>query len=318
VSDDLNHCHSSGVLVGPERIFGPEPFDYCWPLADRPVGCNHLKCSECGATVRSGNRLSSGPEIMSRWQEIYPSTDWDALVAANVLRRSDLHRLYVCAHTQHMETLERYLDDENAWQVIDPPPPWRCAGHPRLALPGALDGIALGRDTDWDALAERALSERLASEVPATATFGDLWLSRLYHLIKHHELGGRLGRAAFGQISSANLAVRVAAIDFFRRNPSAPGAEDLLALAREHRDWFAGVANPNAPETDLLYFVLQALACRVEEGDRAPLPLIHDELLKPGPKPGYLIGALERHDAEWLKANRTAILSANLQLAHLF
>jgi hypothetical protein len=318
VSDALNYCVSGGVLVGPDRKLGPEPFDYCWPLADAPIGCNHLVCRECGKTVRSANRVSSGPQMMARWQEVFPSTDWDALIREGVLERSDYHRLYVCAHTQLSETNDRFIEYEESWQVIAPPPPWRCAGHPRIPLPGALDGIALALDSDFDALAERALSGRLAREVPATAPFGDQWLSRLFHLIKHNELGGRLARAVFGQISSPDLAVRVQAIDFFRRNPNAPGAEDLVALARDHRERFAGVANPNAPDTDLLYFVLQALACRVDEGDRAPLALLHDELLKPGPKPGYLIATLERHDAEWLAANRTAILSANLQLAHLF
>ena len=62
---------------------------------------------------------------------------------------------------------------------------------------------------------------------------------------------------------------------------------------------------------------MQALACRLDEGDRAPLPFLEEELLKPGPKPGYLIGALTRHAPDWLSDHRAETLAANLQLARL-
>jgi hypothetical protein len=320
---EASFCQSGGVLVGPERIFGPEPFDYCWPLADVAIGCNHLKCRSCGASVRSAPGYGAGPDYMAHYEksgrgEIYAAADWETLVARGILAHKSYNRFYLCLCAERAETLQTYIEDEAQWQVIDPPPPWRCAGHPRFALPGALDGLGIGADTDWSALTARALSESLRHEVPATARFGDQWLSRLYHLIQHDPLGARLSEAVFAHIGSNDPRIRVNAIDFFRRNPRAPGAERLIDLAREHYDWFAAVPNPHAADTDMLHFLLQALACRLDEGDRTPLPFLHEELLKPGSKPGYLIVALKNHDQKWLLANRNAILSANMQLANLF
>jgi hypothetical protein len=308
-----NFCKAGGVLVGPDHLYGPEPYDFAWPLADVPVGCNRLRCKKCGELVRSGNHFGPGRAFMARWLEALRAPDWDALVADGVLAKSDLYRLYVCACSQHAETSYRFLDDEEAWLATGAPPPWSCDGHPRLALPATVDGVALDDATDFDALAARALAGRQAP----TAGFGAHWLSRVYHLIKHHAAGARLSRAVLAQIASPDAAVRVEAVDFFRRNPTAPGGDELVQLGRDHRDWFAGVTNPKAPDTDLMYYLLQALACRLDEGDHTPLPFVEEELLKPGPKPGYLIGALTRHAPDWLHQHRGAILAANLQLARL-
>ena len=313
---ELNFCSAGGALVGPDRLVGPQPFDYAWPLADIAIGCNALVCRECGAQVRSAPGYEPGATYKAHFSEIYPAADWEALVASGVLLHRSSYRFYVCRCIDHFETLQRPIEDADSWD-IESPPPWRCAGHPRFALPGELDGIAISATTDFDALSERALSESLQRNVPATALFGDQWLSRLYHLIAHDPLGAQLSSAVLKHVGSADPKIRVNAIDFFRRNPRAPGADGLLGLGRDHYDWFAGVANPNSPDTDMLYFLLQALACRVDEGDRAPLPFLHDELLKPGPKPGYLITALRRHDEDWITQNRNAILSANLQLSSL-
>jgi hypothetical protein len=310
VSDHV--CRSGGALVGPEHIYPQELFDFGWPLADRPIGCNHLRCSACGEEVRSGNRFGPGAKFGERWLEAYRSADWERLVADGVLERRNIYRLYVCACNQHVETEHRFLDEEAEWQVIDPPPPWRCAGHPRFVVPGTLDGIGIAADSDFAALARRAWSHALPEQ-----SFGDLWLSRVYHLMAEDPAGEQLARAVLALTRSSDPALAVEALDFFRQNPTAPGGGELVRLAREERARFAGVANPNAPETDLLYFLLQALACRVDAGDREPLPVLQDELLEPGAKPGFVIDVLKRHDAAWLAAHRTEILSANLQLAHL-
>ncbi len=311
---DLNHCRAGGVLVGPEQIFGPTPHDYAWPLADVPIGCNRLRCRKCGELVRSGNKFGPGPEFNTRWLEALRAPDWNALAASGVLKHDSIYRLYVCGCLQHAETLYRYIEEEEAWQVVDPPPPWRCDGHPRLALPADVDGIAIGPATDFAALVSRAFAETLPREV--TGVFGDHWLSRLFHLIKHDPAGEKLSRAVLAELTaSSDPSVRVEALDFFRRNPSAPGAGELLALGRAQRDRFAGVVNPKAPETDLLYFLLQALACQIDEGDRAPLEFLQEQMLEPGPKPGYLVDVLKRHAPDWIQKHRGQILAANLQLA---
>lgn len=36
--------------------------------------------------------------------------------------------------------------------VLDDETPWRCFGHPPLALPAVVDGVELGWDTNWAAL----------------------------------------------------------------------------------------------------------------------------------------------------------------------
>jgi hypothetical protein len=307
----LNRCRAGGALVGAGRIFGPEPFDYLWPKSDMVIGCNRLQCSQCGKLVRSRAGYYHGPNAFDAGPRVFETEDWETLIAPGVLIHVDDERLYACACRRETESVERYLDEE------EQPPPWRCAGHPRLAIPGRLDGIEISIETNFEQLAQYALSQRLVAERPSAAVWKKSWLTRLFNLLSHEPLAERLSRAVLGEVENPDPVIRVEAIEFFRRNPKAPGAERLVELGRRHAEWFAGVANPFSPDTDMLYYLLQALAAQLDAGERAPLEFVRARLLEPGPKPGYLIGALQRHDSEWLKKNRSAILSANLQLADI-
>jgi hypothetical protein len=205
-----------------------------------PRGCNHVRCTVCGALVRAIDGVSA--------RDGFRRTECAALFAAEtpgdspLLRSTKDVRLYLCrcafAEQSHREGA---LDDPDTDRMVgDPIVPWRCAGHPLLTLPHVLDGIAVNGE-DLPALTDRALGGFFSPDAHPADRSPVVWLARLYARLTGSAWASLVDHAVARGLTDDDPTVRMRALKVVAR--VAPPA--ALAAARrllcEHPAWFEGV-----------------------------------------------------------------------------
>jgi hypothetical protein len=310
---DVNYCQRGGYLVGRKLPLPDDPTD-CAPAGTLDVvGCNRLVCRDCRQPVRSAVGLFPGPEAAGRWAEIYRTPDWSA--SPYLLRRPGFAgaRLYACACGPFVIEEYKAVDDQ------EPPLPWGCAGHPKVAEGARLYGIAVSRGLDWEGLAARAFAGWRPDEVPPEERQPEVaaWVRSLYRRLYGTPMAEALSRAVAACLTHAEPLVRARALRFFYSLPLSPGAERLQELARGDRALFAGHRNPfPTPEPDLEAWLMRAVGERLRESAEAGNPidpwlrdLVRDEAMAPG-KAVPVIDGLAHADARWLAAHAEDIVRA--------
>lgn len=277
-------------MVGADGLMPVSPYDFAWPGNRLGIGCSRLRCGRCG-------------EMVASWTGGVPSKPWSKadiarihaeglrpLVGTLITAQED-GRTYACACFVHGEFYGRGMTEpEEAWEMATRPP-WRCAGHPALIPPEMLDDLEITDGMDVDGIVEAELATS-----PQHGPWRDAWLSRLWHVLHPSKLADRLDAAVAARITDDRVAVRLRAIDFYDRNPRAPGGAKLLAALRGRPELFRGVASPFPGGGDLWGWGMQALAGRVTVVGDAESRAFAEDCVRAGPVPAVLKIALADPD----------------------
>ena len=288
----IHRCVYDGVVVGADRFVPPNAYDYAWPGNRVGIGCSRLICKRCGQMVSSWTGgVPSKPWSLAETAEIATHADLQAFIERRLVVAQKDGRTYACACFSHGEFYGRGMTEgEEAWEMATRPP-WRCAGHPVLVPPEALDDLEIDDSLDVDLLVETELSTPVDH-----GPWRGAWLSRLWNVLRPSPIADRIDAAVAVRLTDARPRVRLLAIDFFDRNPRADGAATLLHLLRTQPALFKGVPNPTPAGGDLWKWALQALAGRVVTVGDAEALAFAEACVAAGDVPGVLRLALADPD----------------------
>lgn len=275
----LVHCIPAGSLVGPDLWRPSEPFDYAWGR----FGCNQLRCGACGEPVRSH------------------------VVPGKGVRR------YACACQSRNERDYLVLGADAGFdhEFVTR---WYCAGHPRLALPATIDGIAVAPDGPFAPIVGSALGSPpfVAPGFRGTS----FWVQRLFRLLVDAPQQPQVSRAVGAELSSADPAVVRAATDFFRELPWAAGAEQLAEVLDRDRARLRATPDPGSPSGaslhDRFLEVLEPRLAVVRDGapvDRAALDAARRALIA-GEAGSGMIVRIAASDSTWFIDHAADIVRA--------
>ena len=302
-----NSCLSAWVVGDDGVHWLPEDErEYNWGLSTPYMGCNRLRCGDCGQFVKSRVRVSLTENTPTLYAEIYDQTEWwlHPKIVSSAL--SDC-RLYLCRCSalvmqsgDSLESPTNTLMHEYAWS---------CAGHPGLTLPTEFDGVALASPIDFGTLAKERLSHVGSPTLARTdPTPRAVFLARLYRLLPDQAGRDALSLAVAGELTSPVVEQRAAALRFFDLFAKAKGAKALLAAATTHADLFAGVTDPKYPHRTLEEMLYMALTLRLavsemdrhnQSTDKATLEVLRSALLA-GRQSKEVVTQLGLSDLRWL------------------
>jgi hypothetical protein len=269
-------CRPYPQLVGANCWLPVEAFEVSWATA---VGCNNLRCPDCGEAVRSDGQ------------------------PGRTVRR------YWCACREHLETWAYWVGGEPE-DLYPEDLSWYCDGHPNLTLPVVLDGVTLDAGTDWAAVAAAAMAEEPFR--PPGIDIRQAWLVRLFHLLPQERAA--LGAAIAGLLDATDPRLVRGALDFFATERKAPGAERIAAMVTARRGWLAATPDPRTPSVPLLDGAALLLHVRLLETGRAtdrPALAAAKELALSGVGPHDTAATLLDHDPKWLWANARSLVRAS-------
>src|SRR6188768_4327471 len=92
----MNQCAFDGFLVSGQKLLPANAFDFGWADADILIGCNQLRCDECGQPVRSRALTAPTTPGIKHIREIYDTADWQKFFADKWLQGHDWGRFYIC------------------------------------------------------------------------------------------------------------------------------------------------------------------------------------------------------------------------------
>ncbi|MEV4049884.1 hypothetical protein AB0J55_01750 [Amycolatopsis sp. NPDC049688] len=269
-------CRPYPQLVGADCWLPVEAFEFGWATA---VGCNNLRCPDCGEAVR-----------------------WDGQPGRTVRR-------YWCACQEHLETWTYWIGGEPE-DLYPEKLAWYCDGHPDLKLPAVLDGVTLDPGTGWGAVAAAAMLEEPFH--PPRIDIRQAWLVRLYHLLPRDR--AKLSTAIADLMYATDPRLVVGALEFFTTERKAPGAERITDVVTTRRDWLAAAHDPRTPSVPLLDDAVLLLHTRLLDTGRAtdrPALALAKELALSGIGPHETAATLLDHDRKWLWANARSLIHAN-------
>jgi hypothetical protein len=269
-----HQCATKGYMVAPGEWLPTEPFDYDWTIGGLFIGCNQLKCGNCGEMVR-------------------------ATIEGNV-------RKYTCACNWNPVSYGGQSVGAPINEMTGEMLPWACCGHPSLTRPTTLDGVALSVSSDWKTIARDTIGRKLAPPGVAKASnLRGFWMQRLYNLVGD---GAPIAAAMAELLSDADARMRVAATSFFTTNSRAPGAERAAQAMDEHPELFAGVPDPDNEKLTLWDWMESVLSLRIDEDPVAEKVLKERALSPPGIGAG--IFTLARTRPDWLADHAQEVLNA--------
>ena len=295
----MNFCDGGGSLVGGMREIPSDPIDFAWPDAGAIVACCHVVCAACRSEVRSIAGVASTDTTDDALGEL-GNASLDQLIARGLIVRDASCRLYFCACVSHTEDYGRSLDDDSAWDDGIRRPSWRCGGHAPMTLPTVLDGVSLDDGADAGAIVARTLTGAEPATRPEwTREYAALWTHRLARRLAHAPLGLAIADAIADRLTDGDPRVRAAVADVFRRDPTLPTADRVVAALRDHSSLFVDVPNPFAPREPLDAWLQIAIARRALLGDTEAIALAQQIALAPRGKTTTLLGALFSVDRDW-------------------
>ncbi len=253
------------------------------------MGCTNLRCRACGQQVQFERELPAGQD----------------------------GRTYQCACRTYREDKFRAADDDDE---RDPALPWRCGGHSTATLPFDLDGVKIGRDTDFATLVRKTLagwSPPSARPSEREQPYG--WASKLHVRLTDTELKDAVSGAAAPLLSDADAFVRGAALRFFCEFPAAMETACIEGLLLGDRAPFLSqdptVRNVAVPLESSLLRLLGRRIILLRERNDPDLPhlleLARAEVLRRDSWVQALYHFLWKADPDWLMANVKALVTAN-------
>lgn len=291
-----NYCSNKGRLVCGKYAIPEAPYDFVWDSGPM-TGCNNLLCGDCGGKVQQ----------------------WPGLTLEGDSTREDPEaRLYKCSCNSRVERLFRDIESEGEdWN--DPIPNWYCVGHPQLTVGDAVDGIDINDNSELNDLIGQSLAGTEPAEAPPfTKEYPACWVHRLYHLFLHVPLGSSISTMIASHLESDSTSVLSASVDFFRREPLAPGVELLLDNIGSSADSFVQVPDPHEPGVDIAHALRIVLGLRagalLKNGgtlDLKTLEAMRVVMLWPPPNSLTLLRSMLNHDKDWMIRNSHRILQAS-------
>jgi hypothetical protein len=277
----LVRCVHDGALVGPNEWYPSEPFDYAWRTT---FGCNHLRCDGCGEEVTV--ELVDGDQARRYRCRCQSRDEYSYLVLG----------------------ADRGLLHEFVTQ-------WHCAGHPRLALPVTLDGVAIPEVGDFGAIVAATLTTPPFK--PPRIDERTFWVQRLYNLVPAAAQRDAISRAVATHLGGPDVARERAAIEFFWRERRAAGAEEVAKLALRDRARLEQTPDPMKPRRSLYQAVLSPILGRLgvrnadgSAADVAAVQVARDVLLDGGGV-GSMLFSLVEIDRAWFFDHAVDIVRAN-------
>jgi hypothetical protein len=298
---DVHFCANGGYVVDVNTPLPSEPFDYQWLRMGPLVGCNQLRCTQCGQAliVRTPSRRAYA-ELVQLTEDERPARLSNL---GNAAPGPQTVRVYGCAC--RVQSVEGGHQASQSTLDEDEQVPWQCAGHPVLPLPTRLDGVELDVDCNWTALARARLLESPPRDVPpALQDVAGAWVGRLYALLDAR-VRPRLAAAVASLLEDPAPQVRMGALRFFRDHFDAPEAASVGRAVLGHVELFP-VAPVYERQQGLRSMAVEALSWIVPSDDTSLEALRLLATTVPGI--GMFLGTLERHDAEWCAANRARIV----------
>lgn len=316
MTSSTQSCVRGGTLVSLEDWLPEAAFDRDWGDFAPAIGCNHLICGQCGHSVRwlDGWQVAEGRTLVAR-----DLTGLQAPEASELLVRSSNARLYHCQCSVRQAFSTEVLAPGGEGFDHRPESPWRCAGHPSVALPVEVDGLQLDANTPLSPLVAAALRGRVPVAPPWGQTrpsrVAGYWLIRLYALIEQAQFRYALGFAVAPHLESEEPAAVLAALNFYQHHPLAPGAYQAAAAVARRAAWMQGIQQADGPGLyDVALETLGRLA-GFEDADGSPrhaeaVEAARSELLSGRPA-GVLLYALRRTDAKWILRKAEAVADAH-------
>ena len=202
-------CSDDGYLVPASGWLPGTDFDHQFLRWGPRLGCARLRCGRCGAAVKSAAHLRPS------WHGTAAAT-WEALDEGRALDRgAGDGRLYACRCQIAAIHAEQAVSnpDGPAGDLSS----WRCAGHPALALPAVVDGVALDDTAELGDLARAFFTGGLDVPVhPSLASVEAFWLLRLFAALPE-TARRRFALAVNHLLLDEDPRVRAGALRFFCR-----------------------------------------------------------------------------------------------------
>lgn len=282
---ELRFCNEGGRVTGGETPVPDDLCEYQHPNVGALVGCNRLKCSDCGAWVRHGPPgFVAKEDARPHLAEIYEAENWRRL--ACLKKGPTSHRLYVCRCTAWAGNHDYMMADPDP-EYTDPVLPWRCDGHPVPELPVEFDGEVLSSETDFDAFVDRVMDGWCPRPVFKRGEQGpSLWLIWAYAYLLGLPEADAFSRACALRVSDSDPAIAGRVLHLFARFPQAEGVAHVIDRATDHPERIAvGYAVPErwtySTEIELLAARLAQSKEPKDEIDTSAMNLFRRALLTP-------------------------------------
>jgi len=302
-------CAGRGFLVDGAHVLPDDPTDL--DVDGLPIiGCSRLRCGRCGQPVRSAVGLSfaTGADVSAtQLTALYDTPD---LATSSLLQRgpSEL-RLYLCRCARWLETSHHACVIENR-DDSDPDVPWRCEGHPVIALPHDIHGTAVRSPEELRALVVRGFQGAAPPRTRSVDTLRAEWIARLHARLQAKDAAVVVS-GALSCLEEHEPRARACALRFFYVVPSEQGRARVLELLDGRPELFAGVPDPiTTIEVDA---TLEHTAWRVV----APLvaqPGTARERARSKALAGHanvaVYDALAQHDSGWVTSHGVEIAKA--------
>jgi hypothetical protein len=217
----MNYCKDGGWLVD-TRPLSDDLSDY--DIERLPLlGCNHIRCRECGAVVRTianwrprNMDLATQRAFLSEMPTLYATPD---LTTSPRLDRSNILRFYLCKCTYYTENNWHPLIEPDREWSISVTDKWHCDGHPLIDLPHTFDGVVVTADQ-----LVKVVDDALHGWLPPSAREEDKlhvrWLARLHGRLAGTPYAEVVARAVAERADDHDPAVRELAKKFFEVRPS--------------------------------------------------------------------------------------------------
>jgi len=255
-------CFARGMLVGARHWVPADPCEFAPGDSILPaVGCNRLRCTDCGAFVRNlpglGRATGASLDPVALFESSAPAQ------LAGVVPDT-LVRLYVCRCRLHGEHVTRLLETDDALRGVGLP--WACAGHPAARFPLRLDGALIDPAPPLDDLVDDLLCARIPAALhPAIRDLAGFQAVRIHRLLDAAETRHALADGVADRLTHPDPLRRRGALGFYRLVPLARGAETVIALRHRRSLW--SVADPCDPQIALR----QTLRLAIDAIERARL-----------------------------------------------
>ena len=307
-----NLCDHGGWLVSDQHSIPKDDFEYVWAGGVLPRGCNHLLCRRCELPVRNEPGYYPAAGTRPNLAALYDLPDWDA-ASNDWVASNPGWRLYVCKCEIFAVDRIHALGNLDDFEVDEEPPPWSCGGHPRIILPGVVDGIRVV-EGDIDTLIEIALAGQYDTLVPAyLSDRAGGWLLRLYALLSPSAVADNLSIEVAAGLGSSHDSVRSRAAHFFELNWESSGAERIAEVLHSHPDRFLDQTDPLSPRKTLGEPMLEVLARRIVAPNcvrPSELAVAREASLAVSKVPYVMVQSLVRADRSWVLSHLADLLRA--------
>ena len=305
-------CQCGGYLVSKADFLPKHPAEYNAGFIGQFVGCNHLRCNQCGHDVHE----------FTGWA----ITDRREVVFTELLRPELWSQLHWMTEAADANT-RTYFCKCGQWAVeglvqLDPLDPisfehgfpfhWRCAGHPLITADDVIGGIVFSEILkNSDAALPLLLGELTLDDSPQIPAFPGVDVRRIYALIAGTGNEENFSRSVAGHLLHPSPQVRRQVIEFFHHFPQTAGADALVHAIIDQPELFTDVHDVAGKKATLSEHLWVAVERAVSVGQGgAALQYLRNRLLA-GTDRYQTFVSVAMHDWDWIEQNCSEVLQAS-------